>query len=118
MDTPFAASGAGRSANSMARTSIPAPPRPIRLVDVLRQLPEAELASLIARLKIKVDEAKRIDVPSQVARLLLQLPELRDPSILPGPTRELLYRIAEAGGVLSARGLPAAVEPPRARGVV
>jgi hypothetical protein len=102
----------------MARTSIPAPPRPIRLVDVLRQLPEAELSSLIARLKIKVDEAKRIDVPSQVARLLLQLPELRDPSILPGPTRELLYRIAEAGGVLSARGLPAAVEPLVARGVV
>lgn len=92
--------------------------RPIRLVDVLRQLPEAELDSLIARLKIKVDEAKRIDVPSQVARFLLQLPELRDPSILPGPTRELLYRIAEAGGVLAARSLPAAVEPLVARGVV
>jgi hypothetical protein len=87
-------------------------------VDVLRQLPDVELSSLILRLKIKVDEAKRIDVPSQVARLLLQLPELRDPSILPGPTRELLYRIAEAGGVLSARSLPAAVEPLVARGVV
>jgi hypothetical protein len=102
----------------MPRSSNPAPARPIRLVDVLRQLPEAELSSLIARLKIKVDEAKRIDVPSQVARLLLQLPELRDPSILPGPTRELLYRIAEAGGILSARSLPAAVEPLVARGVV
>jgi hypothetical protein len=87
-------------------------------VDVLRQLPEAELSSLILRLKIKVDEAKRIDVPSQVARLLLQLPELRDPSILPGPTRELLYRVAEAGGVLTARSLPAAVEPLVARGIV
>jgi len=102
----------------MARPSASPPPRPIRLVDVLRQLPEAELGSLIARLKIRVDEAKRIDVPSQVARLLLQLPELRDPSILPGPTRELLYRIAEAGGVLSAKSLPAAVEPLVARGVV
>ena len=102
----------------MARPSSSAPPRPIRLVDVLRQLPEAELSSLIGRLKIRVDEAKRIDVPSQVARLLLQLPELRDPGILPGPTRELLYRVAEAGGVLVARSLPAAVEPLVARGVV
>jgi len=41
----------------------------IRLVDVLRVLPERELESLIARLKIRTDEAKRIDVPSQVARM-------------------------------------------------
>jgi hypothetical protein len=90
----------------------------IRLVDVLRKLPERELESLIERLKIRVDEAKRIDVPSQVARTLIQLPELRDPSILPGPTRELLYRIAEAHGVLVTPTLPAAVEPLIARGVV
>lgn len=91
---------------------------PIRLVDVLRQLPERELESLIVRTKIRIDEAKRIDVPSQVARVLLQLPELRDPSILPGPTRELLYRVAEAKGVLFAKSLPAAVEPLVARGVI
>ncbi len=91
---------------------------PIRLVDVLRQLPEREIESLIGRLRIRVDEAKRIDVPSQVARVLLQLPELRDPGILPGPTRELLYRIAESRGILHARSLPAAVEPLVARGVV
>lgn len=91
---------------------------PIRLVDVLRQVPERELESLIGRLKIRVDQAKRIDVPSQVARALVQLPELRDPGVLPGPTRELLYRIAEARGVLSAPSLPAAVEPLVARGVV
>jgi hypothetical protein len=90
----------------------------IRLVDVLRQLPDRELESLIDRLKIKVDEAKRIDVPSQVARALIQLPELRDPSMLPGPTRELLYRIAEARGVLVTQTLPAAVEPLIGRGVV
>ncbi|HTU56847.1 MAG TPA: hypothetical protein VMF89_00410, partial [Polyangiales bacterium] len=95
-----------------------AAPTAIRLVEVLRQLPERELESLIERLKIKVDEAKRIDVPSQVARVLLQLPELRDPAILPGPTRELLYRIAEAQGVLVTPSLPAAVEPLIARGVV
>ncbi|MEO8901873.1 MAG: hypothetical protein ABI488_08405 [Polyangiaceae bacterium] len=90
----------------------------IRLVDVLRQLPERELGSLIARLKIRIDEAKRIDVPSQVARMLLQLPEMRDASILPGPTRELLYRVAEARGVLCAQTLPPAVEPLVARGIV
>jgi hypothetical protein len=90
----------------------------IRLVDVLRVLPERELESLIARLKIRTDEAKRIDVPSQVARMLLQLPEIRDTSLLPGPTRELLYRIAEARGVLVASGLPPAVEPLVARGIV
>src|SRR5882724_2428168 len=90
----------------------------IRLVDVLRVLPERELESLIARLKIRTDEAKRIDVPSQVARMLLQLPEIRDTSLLPGPTRELLYRIAEAKGVLLAGALPPAVEPLVARGIV
>jgi hypothetical protein len=90
----------------------------IRLVDVLRVLPERELESLIARLKIRTDEAKRIDVPSQVARMLLQLPEIRDPGLLPGPTRELLYRIAEAKGVLLATALPPAVEPLVARGIV
>ncbi len=90
----------------------------IRLVDVLRQLPERELGSLIARLKIRIDEAKRIDVPSQVARMLLQLPEMRDAGILPGPTRELLFRVAEARGVLYAQTLPPAVEPLVARGIV
>ncbi len=90
----------------------------IRLVDVLRVLPERELESLIARLKIRTDEAKRIDVPSQVARMLLQLPEIRDTSLLAGPTRELLYRIAEARGVLVASALPPAVEPLVARGIV
>jgi len=102
----------------MPRTTLPPPSRPLRLVELLRQLPETELESLIGRLKIRVDGAKRIDTPSQVARILLQLPELRDPSILPGPTRELLYRVAEAGGLLVARALPAAVEPLVARGVL
>jgi hypothetical protein len=50
--------------------------------------------------------------------MLLQLPEIRDPGLLPGPTRELLYRIAEAKGVLLASALPPAVEPLVARGIV
>lgn len=106
---------------SNSRQGITATDRPgaaIRLVDVLRVLPERELESLIARLKIRTDEAKRIDVPSQVARMLLQLPEIRDTSQLPGPTRQLLYRIAEAKGVLVAATLPPAVEPLVARGIV
>lgn len=93
-------------------------PRPLRLEELLRQLPSSELRSLIQRLGISTDEAKRIDVPSQVARALLVMREVRDPSQLPGPTRELLYRIAEAGGVLTVDRLSPAVEPLVARGVV
>jgi hypothetical protein len=66
----------------------------IRLVDVLRVLPERELESLIARLKIRTDEAKRIDVPSQVARMLLQLPEIRDTSLLRAAAADRLHAAA------------------------
>lgn len=90
----------------------------LRLVDVLRALPARELRSLVSRLRLRIDEAKRIDAPSQVARALVALPEARDPGQLPGPTRELLFRIAEAKGVLVVEGLPPAVEPLVARGIV
>jgi hypothetical protein len=90
----------------------------LRLVDVLRQLPPRELDSLIERMRIPIDEAKRIDVPAQVARALLISPEARDPAQLPGPTRELMYRIAEAKGALLVEALPPAVEPLVARGIV
>ena len=89
----------------------------IRLEEVLRQLPERELTSLIQRSRIRVDESKRIDVPSQVARALLMQPETRDPTQLPGPTRELVYRIAEAHGVLFVNELPAGLETLVARGL-
>lgn len=92
--------------------------RALRLVELLRQLPPSELDSLVARLRIHIDPVKRLDVPSQVARALLALPEVRDPSQLPGPTRELLFRIAEARGVLPVEELPAAVEPLVALGMV
>lgn len=88
------------------------------LVDVLRQLPARELNSLIGRLKIRIDPGKRIDPPSQLARSLLALPEVRDPSRLPGPTRELLYRIAEARGMLVVDEVPPAVQPIVALGMV
>jgi hypothetical protein len=89
-----------------------------RLVDLLRQLPARELGSLIDRLRIPIDEAKRIDIPQQVARALVALPELRDPAQFPGPTRELLYRVAEAKGTLVVESLPPAVEPLVARGIM
>ena len=98
--------------------STPNRSRALRLEDVLRALPPRELGSLIERLRITIDENKRIDVPAQVARALLLLPEARDPSQLPGPTRELLYRVAEEKGVLWVESLPPSVEPLVARGIV
>ena len=86
--------------------------------DVLRALPPRELSKLIERVGVVVDEHKRIDVPSQVARALINLPEARDPSRLPGPTAELFYRIAEAKGVLVVDSLPPAVQPLVASGIV
>lgn len=91
----------------------------LRLADLLRQLPERELSSLIDRMEIAVDQAKRIDVASQVARALVSLPEVRDPAgYLPGATAELLFRIAEAKGVLVLDALPPAVAPLVHRGIV
>ena len=92
-------------------------PKAPRLVDVLRALPSRELKSLISRVGIQVDAGKRIDVPEQVGRALVSLPD-RDLSSLPGPTRELLYRIAEAKGALVVEALPPAIEPLVARGLV
>lgn len=104
----------GREAAASTRTHYP-----LRLSDVLRQLPDRELSSMIERLGIAVDQTKRIDIPSQVARALVCLPEARDPSAyLPGPTAELLYRIAEARGVLVLDALPPAVAPLVHRGMV
>jgi hypothetical protein len=87
-------------------------------VDVLRALPESELDALVSRLGIRIDPAKRLDPPSQVARLLVTLPETRDPSRLPTASVELLHRVAEARGSLFVPALPAALEPLLARGLV
>lgn len=96
----------------------PEPESPERLVDVLRALPDRELASLVKRLSIRLDPQKRLDVPSQVARFLVAQAEVRDPSMLPQPSIELLHRIAEAKGILRVPNLPPAVEPLAARGLV
>ncbi|MEB2313416.1 MAG: hypothetical protein OZ928_16355 [Polyangiaceae bacterium] len=103
--------------SSTQKSTVPRPSPALRLVDVLRQLPPSELESLIRRLKIGTDEAKRIDVPSQVARALVILPEVRDPSLLPAATRELLNRIAESKGNLVVESLPPAIEPLVAKGI-
>ncbi len=91
--------------------------RALRLEEVLRLLPPAELESLISRMRIRIDESKRIDLASQVARSLLLTPEARDPGQLPGATRELVYRLAEARGVLFVQELPAGLDQLVARGI-
>jgi hypothetical protein len=101
--------------------SVPTSPPPDtnhRLADILRALPQGELDGLISRLGIRIDPAKRIDVPSQVARALVSLPELRDPSRLPPASIELVHRVAEGRGTLLVSSVPPALEPLLARGLM
>ncbi len=91
---------------------------PNRLIDILRVLPEGELESLVARLGVRIDPAKRLDMASQLARALVALPDLRDPSRLPHASVELLHRVAEGKGVLLVPSIPPALEPLIARGML
>jgi hypothetical protein len=127
-----AVSEAGSSADvsselevSDASTGAAGGPRPnsprleaLRLEEVLRLLPQRELEAIIEGLKIRVDGGKRIDIPAQVGRALVSLPESRDPASLPAPSRQLLHRLVEAKGVLKVDALPSAVGPLVARGLV
>lgn len=90
----------------------------LRLVDILKALPEKELDSLVERLGVRIDPAKRLDPPQQIARALVALPDLRDPSRLPHASVELLHRIAEARGCLVVPNMPPAVQPLAERGIV
>ncbi|MCU0656386.1 MAG: hypothetical protein MUF64_14370 [Polyangiaceae bacterium] len=90
----------------------------MRLVDVLRALPETELQGLIRRLGLVIDPQKRLDPPSQVARALVSQPEVRDPGSLPPVSVELLQRLLERRGSLVLPGLPPGLEPLAARGIV
>jgi hypothetical protein len=96
----------------------PAPEASHRLTDILRALPQGELDGLIDRLAIRIDPAKRIDVPSQVARALVSLTELRDASRLNPACTELIHRVAEAHGSLRVTSVPPALEPLLARGLM
>ena len=89
-----------------------------RLTDILRALPQGELDGLIERLAIRIDPAKRIDVPSQVARALVSLPELRDAARLNPACVELMHRVAEARGSLLVSSVPPGLEPLLARGLM
>jgi hypothetical protein len=91
---------------------------PLRLVDILKALPESEVDSLVSRLGVRIDPAKRLDPQQQVARALVALPDLRDPSRLPYAAQELLHRIAEAKGVLIVDAVPPALQPLAERGLV
>ncbi len=92
--------------------------KPLRLVEILKALPEAELASLVSRLGVRIDAAKRLDPPQQIARALVALPDIRDPSRLPHASVELLHRIAEARGTLVVQAVPPALQPLVERGIV
>ena len=89
-----------------------------RLDAILRALPAKELEALIDRMGIRVDSKKRIDVPAQVARALVRLPDVREPSRLVAAAAELLHRIAEVNGSLTVASLPAGVEVLVRRGIV
>jgi hypothetical protein len=95
-----------------------APEASLRLTDILRALPQGELDALIDRLAIRIDPAKRIDPPSQVARALVSLTELRDPTRLTPAALELMHRVAEARGSLVVQSVPPALEPLLARGLM
>jgi len=85
---------------------------------VLRALPPKELNALVERLGVRIDAAKRLDAPSQVARALCALPELREPSRLPPAAVDLLHRVAEARGTLLVTSVPPSLEPLLARGLM
>jgi hypothetical protein len=88
------------------------------LVEVLRALPKREFQSLIQRIDAAVDPAKRIDVPSQVARVLLTSGELKEPARLGRAAAELMVRLAEAGGQMKVDSAPPGLEPLVKRGLV
>lgn len=88
------------------------------LVQVLRALPKKEFQSLIRRIDAAVDPAKRIDVPSQVARVLLTSVELREPARLGRASSELLIRLAEEGGSMLVEKAPPGLDPLVKRGLV
>jgi hypothetical protein len=72
----------------------------------------------VRRVGIQLDAKKRIDLPAQAARALVRLPDVREPGRLPPMSAGLLYRLADAGGVLDVTGLPVGLEELVRRGIV
>jgi hypothetical protein len=89
-----------------------------RLETILRALPPSELDAMVTRLGVRVDLTKRIDRTAQVARAIAGQPDVRDPSSQSPASRELLHRVAEAGGALVVAQVPVGLESLLARGVV
>lgn len=90
----------------------------LALTEILKALPPTELESLVSRLGVRIDPAKRLDPPAQVARALVALPELREPNRLPQASVELLHRVAEARGLLIVTSVPPALQPLAERGIL
>ncbi|MBI5532766.1 MAG: hypothetical protein HY898_08640 [Deltaproteobacteria bacterium] len=89
-----------------------------RLATILRALPAGELRALATRVGAGIDPNKRVDAPVQVARVLVGLPEVREPWRLPLASAQLLRRLSESGGCLVVASVPPALEPLAARGIV
>lgn len=90
----------------------------VRLVEVLRSLEQGELEALASRIGANIDRGKRVDAATQLARVLVMRPEVRDPARLPAPSAQLLRRVAQAEGRLVVTAVPAALEPLAANGLV
>lgn len=88
------------------------------LVQVLRGLPKKDFQALIRRIDAAVDPAKRIDVPSQVARVLLTSSELREPARLGRASADLMVSLAVSGGKLVVEAEPPGLDPLVKRGLV
>jgi hypothetical protein len=89
-----------------------------RLATILRALPPGELRALATRVGAGIDPNKRVDAPVQVARVLVGLPEVREPWRLPLASAQLLRRLSESRGCLVVASVPPALEPLAARGIV
>ena len=89
----------------------------LSLVQILRALPKKDFSALVRRIDAAVDPAKRIDVPSQVARVLLLSGDLKDPSRLGRASADLFIRLAENRGRLVLASAPPGLDPLVSRGL-
>lgn len=92
--------------------------QPIGLVQALRLLSKKDFNALIKRIDAAVDPAKRIDVPSQVARVLLLSADLKEPSRLGRAAADLLQRVADVGGRLVVDAVPPGLDVLERRGLL
>jgi hypothetical protein len=77
-----------------------------RLEAMLRSFDDPALRALASRIGVRIDPAKRIDGVTQVARAIVQAPEIREPSSLGAPAAALFHAVAAARGTLRVGAVP------------